>query len=187
MTTIAISDFVRRQTHESEFSHWTISDEELLERVQDGFDQAQPGYRDGVCLVRVAPEGFYSAVVVLQEGDRLEGTYRARKAGEDPRKSTRAVGKDKSPAALVDVVLYRHDVLEEGNEASCEADWEIISVNANFMEDEMPINVGALLANHFELSGGTATGYTDSEFVAQLRESVLFWSDKAFAGGKSES
>lgn len=186
MTTIAISDFVRRQTPESEFSHWTLTDEELLAKVHANFDKAKAGYRDGVCLVPVAPEGFYSALVVLEEGDRLEGSYRARKAGEEPRKSTRVVDKKKSPAASVDIVLYRHDVLAENDEQSCDADWEIISVNANFMEGEMPINVGALIANHFELSGGTATGMSDSEFVAQLRKSVLFWKDKAFAGGESE-
>jgi hypothetical protein len=36
-----------------------------------------------------------------------------------------------------------------------------------------------LIANHFELDGGTATGMSPEEFEWALRESVLFWKDKA--------
>jgi len=179
----AISDFVRRQTEGSEFSYWSGTDQGLLQLASDYFDKAKAGYRDGVCLVPVLAEGFFSALVVLEEGDCLEGTYKARQAGEEPRKSTCVTGKSKVAAVTVDLILYRHDVLAENNEQSSEAAWEIISINANSVDGEMPIGVGALLANHFELSGGTATGMTDSEFVATLKESVIFWKDKAFVSG----
>jgi hypothetical protein len=41
-----------------------------------------------------------------------------------------------------------------------------------------------LIANHFELSGGTATKMTDSEFVASLKESVMYWKDKVMVQPK---
>lgn len=187
MTTIHISNFVRRQTPQSGFSHWTHTDEELLALVQSNLANAKPGYRDGVILVPVSPEGFYSSTVSLQEGDLFVGEYVARKAGEDPRKSTYVVSrKDGTPvekikAANVYVVLYSHAVLAENNENDTDADYEIISVNASADEEEAPIPTGALIANHFQLSGGTATGMTDSEFVAALRKSVLYWKDKSLA------
>ena len=182
MTQIAVSPFVRRQTSNSRFSHYEGTWEKLLDLVTYHFrmKHTKPGYRDGVVLVEVPPEGFKSGVAVLKPGDKLTGTYEARQEGEDPRKSTCVVGGEKMPAVSVEVVLYRHDVLVETGEHSCNADWEIISVNANPVEGEMPINPGTLMANHFQISGGTATGMSDSEFVAALRDSFLWWRDKAF-------
>lgn len=174
---IAISNFVRRQTKDSEFSYWEHSDEEFLVLLNEHFCNKKAGYRDGVVLIPVPPERFYTSIVQLKEGDVLEGCYKARKAGEKPRKSVFASSRQKMPAKSVDVVLYRHDVLAENNEQSCDAEWEVISVNANPTE-EAPIPTGALIANHLQLSGGTSTGMTDSEFVALLRKSVEFWGDK---------
>ena len=48
-------------------------------------------------------------------------------------------------------------------------------------EHEAPISPGALIANHLQLSGGPATNMTDSEFVALLRKSVLYWEGMAGA------
>jgi hypothetical protein len=176
---IAISDFVRRQTEKSQFSHWTLFDDELIALVESNFSKAKKGYRDGVCLVPVPPKGFYSSVVKLEPGDKLAGVYEARKEGETPRKSVFSVKRNKLPAVSVDIVLYSHETLAENNEQSCDADWEIISINASPTEDEMPIPTGALIANHLKLSGGTDTKMSDSDFVALLRKSVEFWSDKA--------
>lgn len=180
---IHVNSFVKRQTAESEFSYFDGSWDELAQLVEEFFENKTQGYRDGVVLVNVPPERFYSSVVLLQEGDKLIGEYKARKEGEEPRKSTRVVGGKKSPAARVDVILYHADVLKEDGDNETEDQWEIISLNANPVDEEMPIPVGALIANHFGLSGGTDTKMSDAEFVAQLRESVLFWKDKAMAGG----
>ena len=185
MTTIHITNFVRRQTPQSGFSHWTFSDEELLSRVQAGLPNAKSGYRDGVILVPVDPEGFFSGTVLLQEGDRFVGEYVARRPVEEPRKSTYVVSRsngdpvEKAKAASVYVVLYSHDVLLEGKENETDADYEIVSVNASSTEEEAPIPTGALIANHFGLSGGTDTKMSDSEFVALLRKSVVYWKDKS--------
>lgn len=178
---IGINSFVRRQVANSPFSHWVLSDEQLLKLVQANFDKATKGYRDGVILVPVAPEGFYSSVVQLQAGDRLHGEFKARQKGEEPRKTLHATG-DKIAAKSVSVVLYSKAVLAEGGQNSTDADWEIVSVNASPEEGEAPIQPDTLIANHFELSGGTATKMSDAEFVAALRTSVLYWKDKALVG-----
>jgi len=173
---IHINSFVRRQTPQSRYSCWSISDAELLTRVEQNLDKAHPGYRDGVVLVPVNPEGFYSTERVLKSGDTLHGEYVARREGEEPRKGTFVIG-GKSPAQTVWVVLYSHAVLAEKNENETDALWEIVSVNASPSSDSEPAPMPpeTLMANHFELSGGTATKMTDSEFVAALRKSVLYW------------
>lgn len=187
MTSIHISNFVRRQTPQSGFSHWTLSDEELLDRIQKNLVHAKPGYRDGVILVPVDPDGFYSSTVLLREGDKLVGEYVARKEGEEPRKSTYVVSNrhgeavSKIEAVSVYVVLYSHAVLLEGNENDTDADYEVISVNASATDEEAPIPTGALIANHLQLSGGTATNMSDSDFVELLRKSVLYWKNKSLA------
>lgn len=180
MTTIHISNFVRRQTEQSGYSHWTISDEELLKRIECNLVNAKSGYRDGVILVALDPEGFFSSVVNLVEGDKLVGEYVARQAGETPRKSTYVVGnKVKSKAVSVYAVLYSHATLLENNENDTDMDYEIVSINASDTEEEMPIPTGALIANHLELSGGTKTNMTDSEFVDLLRKSVSYWQTRS--------
>jgi len=126
--------------------------------------------------------GFLSGVVTLAEGTDLVGSYKARRPGETPRKSTGAVGAEKLPAKSVDVILYASTVLaEEGsNELFAEdGNWEIISINANPCEGEMPINPNVLMHNHFGSDGGTKTGLSDEDFVKTLREAFLFWKDKA--------
>lgn len=183
MPKVAFSDFVRRQTPESEFSHWECHDEALIRRVLDNFDKAKKGYRDGVLVVPIPSKGIYSPVVNLKEGDILTGAYKARRPGEEPRKTLHVKRADavmsKTAAVSCDVILYRHDVLAENNEQSSDAEWEIIAVNAHITDEDVPIQPNTLIANHFELDGGTSTGMSPEEFESALRKSVLFWKDKA--------
>jgi hypothetical protein len=88
-----------------------------------------------------------------------------------------AVGGDKLPAAAVELVLYRRDVLlEEGPDAvSTEAEWELVSINARPTEGPEPMTPMAMARNMAELKGGTAATYTAEQFV----ESILYWSRRA--------
>ena len=178
---IHINKFVRRQTAASAFSHWTISDDELLARIHAGMPSAKPGYRDGVILVPVDPNGFFSGLVRLKEGDKLIGEFKARRPGEEPRKQTYAMNAEKIPAKSVYIVLYNHAVLAEGKENETDADYEIVSVNASPEVEETPITSSTLIANHYNLSGGTSTKMSDAEFVVALGKSIEFWKDKALA------
>lgn len=192
---IHVNSFVLRQTPESEFSHYEGGPgcedtwEALRDLVKEAFEAGahRPGYRDGVVLVSVEPHGFFSSVVRLTEGDVFSGSYKARRPGEEPRKSVGVVGAQKMPAKAVEVVLYASTVLAEGGDNELpaeEGNWEIISVNANPVVGTMPIEPGVLMHNHFGSDGGTATGLSDADFVAMLRESFLFWKDKGMVAPK---
>ena len=188
-TVVAINSFVKRQTKTSRFSHYEGSDDELLTLVQQNWERAKAGYREGVILIPVPPSGFYSGVVKLQEGDSLSGAYEPRREGETPRKSLVADGREKMPAQMVDVVLYSSEVLAEGDENELpvsDSSWEVISINASPEPYEVPINPEVLMHNHFGSSGGTKTNLSDEEFVAMLKNSFHYWSDKAMASGQSE-
>lgn len=181
---VAINPFVRRQTPTSSFSHFDGNVEELPEMVVNNWQNMKRGYRDGVILVSLSPEGFFSGVIVLEAGAKLSGAFRSRREGEAPRKEIRADSplEKKMPAKSVEIVLYRSDVLAEGGDNTLDPsteNWEIVSINASPTEGEMPINPNTLMHNHFGSDGGTATNMTDSEFVEALREGFEFWSNKA--------
>lgn len=178
MENIHINSFVRRQTAISAFSHWDFCDRELLRRIEKNWQNQKQGYKDGVILVPIDPQGCFSGVVQLKEGDKLSGEFTARKAGEDPRKHVYAVG-EKMPAKTCYVVLYRHDVLLENKENETEKEWEVVSFNASPTEEDAPIQPNTLIANHFQLSGGSSTNMSSEAFVDALRVSVLYWRDKA--------
>lgn len=189
VATIVINPFALRQTESSPYSCFTGEGgwDTLLDRIRAAFaaGAVRPGYRDGVVLVDIAPESLLSGVVTLTEGTELTGSFKARRAGEEPRKEVLAKGASKMPAVSAYAVLYRADVLAEGGDNTLAADsggWELISLNASPVEGEMPIDPMVLLHNHFASSGGTATGMTDAQLVAALRTSFAWWKDKAMAG-----
>ncbi len=173
---IGINDFVKRQTAESKFSHFEGSMDELLKMVEDGFSGAETGYKDGVRIVPLSPNGFFSGVVDISEKTNLKAEFSARRAGEDPYVTIVAVNGDKVPAKVVEVIIYRHDVL--GGDASTDAEWEIISINARPTEDPEPMTPVAMARNFLELPGGTKAEYTAQQFA----ESIIYWSKRAMRG-----
>tara|TARA_Y100000385_G_scaffold89761_1_gene92355 strand:+ start:318 stop:896 length:579 start_codon:yes stop_codon:yes gene_type:complete len=182
---IIVNTFTKRQAANSRFSHFEGSWLHLAEETLASFANAKPGYRDGVMLVPVSPEGFFSGVRELNGGEPLFGKFESRREGEDPRKVIVTGSRDKMPAKSVDIVLYSSIVLAEdgSNELPAEeGNWEIISINANPFDEEMPISPEVLMHNHFGSTGGTATNLSDGEFVALLRKGFEFWKNKAMCG-----
>lgn len=186
---IAMHPFVDRQRDPNVgLTHWEFSDEELLRRIEAGWAKRRPGYREGVVLVSVPSKGFRAGLRVLQEGDELKGSYRARQAGETPRKtlayvSPVPVAEAKTEPLSVDVVLYHRDTLAEGGDLVSQ-EWSVIAVLGKFCLEgvEEPMTPETLMANHFKDDGGTATGMTHEEFQEALRRSYFYWRDKAFLG-----
>lgn len=124
---IVVNPFCKkRHTPESEYSHFDGSWDELVRLVQDHFD----GSREGVVVLDVPADGFFSGVIKLSESSVLEAVFVARREGEDPYVHIRTIGVDKTPAKSVQVVLYSHETLAETGDNCSEADWEIISINA---------------------------------------------------------
>ncbi len=181
----SINPFVLRQVPDSPFSFYAGDINDVAEMAGENFADAVTLYRPGVVGVTVPPEGFFSGIATLTDGAELTGSYRARREGEAPRKEVLVKGGTKLPAAQVQVVLYRSDVLAEDGDNSLEPsedNWEVISINASPVEGDMPIDPITLMHNHFGSDGGTATNLSDKDFVAMLREGFAFWADKAMVG-----
>lgn len=170
-TTLTTHPFVKRQSPESRFAHFEGSWDELEALVLAHFEKAKPGYRDGVLLVSVPPERFFSTTIEVTGDTELGARFEARQKDEDPILQVVARGLPKQPAKAVDIVLYRHDVLAEDNDRSSEAKWEIISVNARVTEAEEPMDPVTMARNYLHLAGGTKGKFTAKEFA----ESVLYW------------
>ncbi len=183
---VAVNAFVRRQLGTlgvaSRFSHTTLSDDELAARVEAALPAGVVGYREGVLLVPVAPEGFFvGGSAKWEPGMVLRALYEPRRPDEEPRLTVGCVapeGYQKPPARVVEVVLYASTVLAEDGHNELPAvpgNWEIISLNAREVEGEEPIHPDTLIANHFGKSGGTATNMTPEQFVVALQKSVDYW------------
>lgn len=188
---VAFTEFVRRQTAESHFSHWTISDDTMLGLIQCAAqsDHYKEGYRPGVVevAIRALPGEFFTGVTELKDGTKLVGEHKARRSGEKPRTEIyvkRTQGVEKQEAVAVDIILYHHEVLSENDENDTDADWEIVSVNARTTYEPQPINPMTLMHNHFESDGGTSTNMSPEQFIKKLREGFEYWKDKAMLAPK---
>lgn len=179
MKKVEINTFVERQTKNSRFSYYAGTTEELIRLVEDNFDKANQGYKDGVLMVPVPAEGFYSAVCKIYEDSILESRMESRRAGEEPVLVTVVKNGRKLPAKEVNIVLYRHDIL--GDDASTDAEWEIISINASLIEGGEPMTPAAMARNMLVKAGGTEAHYTAEQFA----EAVWFWSQHAMCAGES--
>lgn len=180
MVSIAINEFVKRQTKNSRFSYFDGSWDELVEIVKKNFDGYLPGYRDGVILVPVPSNQFYTSVCKIEKDSVLETRFEARREGEEPTRATVIKNGKKAPAKFVNVVLYKHDVLSENNENSTNAEWEIISINASIVKNE-PMHPMAMARNMLNKTGGTKAEYTGQQFA----EALWFWKDYAMYGGEN--
>lgn len=188
MPKLHANTFITRQTADSRFSHSTLSWEELAAEVVTNFDKAKPSdFQPLALVVPVDPSNCRTGIVTLSSDSRLLSTFESRRDGEAPRKTVQAVagrtaGKNKVQALSAYVVLYPSTLLAEDGDnqlESVEGNWEMISLNASPTEEDTPIDPDTLQHNQFGSDGGTATGLSDSEFVAALRESFTFWKDKA--------
>jgi len=175
---IKINDFVTRQTETSPYAHFTGTWEELEALVTKHFDKAHQGYRPGVLLVPVPADGFFSTTIDVTPETRLEASFVARRPDEAPYVKVVADGK-KQAALYVDIVLYHKDVLAEGNEATTDADYEIVSINARVTEAPEPMHPLTMARNMLVLKGGTAASYTAQEFA----EAIVYWSSRCMVKG----
>jgi hypothetical protein len=191
---IIISSFCKRRDQ----AHCRVPLEELVAEIHQNWDRRKEGYREGVVLVPVDPGHFAGRLTTLREGDKLEGAYRARIQGEEPRKTLevacvpwegsqwiqREGGQMRpavaDPVVAADAVLYHRSVLEETGEHSREgkASWEVITFLTKISHEDQPMPVETLLHNHFGASGGTATGMGAAAFEKALKKSFVFWKDK---------
>lgn len=173
---IATNTFVTRQTATSSFSHFEGSWEALERLVEGHFVHGRPGYKPGVRLIQAPPAGFYAPVVRLTAESALQAVFEPRREGEEPFIQVTAPGVHKSPAFAVEIVIYSHETL--GDDASTDAEWEIVSINARSSSEPEPMTPMAMARNFLELSGGTKAEYTAEEFA----RAIVFWGQHTIVG-----
>jgi len=182
---VACSEFVKRQTEDSGFSHFEGTWEQLEALATDRFtahsvlNYVHPGYKDGVVLVDMPAQWFRSAIVELQPGDKLKASYSPRRQGEAPYIRVSAKGK-KQAALYAQVVLYSHDVLMENNETEKDAEWEIVAIKARSSKEEEPMDYYTMARNYLNLVGGTKGNFTAEEFA----KSIVYWNSHVMLTSK---
>ena len=180
--TIGVSEFVKRQTKDSTFTHFINSNQALIDivRMQIGEGNYTKGYRDGVILVHMskiwAKEFLTFDAYPMFEGMKLDAHW-ARVPGREhePAKLQVKILEPKIPCNYVDIILYRKDVLEEDGDNVTGADWDIISLNGRLKKDPPPIDPMTLVRNWLHLPGGTEMkDTTPEEMLTILCDSVLY-------------
>jgi len=174
METVKCSEFVKRQTAQSGYSHFdgTWEELEILTSLRFHEGKCKPGYKLGVMLVQVEPFGFYSATCTITEDTKLRVNFAPRQIGEDPFIRVSAKGK-KQRAKAVEIILYNKDVLNEDNDRSTNADWEIIAIKARASKEEEPMDPYTMARNFLHLKGGTSATFTAEQFA----QSIVYWNN----------
>ena len=177
---LGLNSFVLRQTAASPYSHFGGSLDQLIDLVATHWDARIPGYRNGVWLVPVPADRFFTGVIDLNADPsaQLVASFEARRDTEAKYLQVRARGA-KTPAAVVEIVVYAREVLlEEGPDAAeTGKPFEVISINARATLGPEPLTPMAMARNFLALPGGTKAEYTAEEFA----QAILYWSTRAMA------
>ncbi len=191
---VGVSEFVKRQTKESMFTHLTAYNKDssectvadlwsiltglvLFEMDKGNYDI---GYRDGVILVHMTQEwakSFYTYdAYPMFEGMKIDAKWAKTPGREhEPARLQVEILEPKIACKYVDIILYRKDVLLEDDGNVTEADWDIISINGRLKKDPPPIDPMTLVRNWLHLKGGTEMkGTTPEEMLTILCDSILY-------------
>lgn len=179
---IGVSEFVKRQSFESQFTSFNGSWDKLAEITEKRFFFAHysEGYRDGVVLVHLEKDEAgcfwtYDGFPMF-EGMRLNASWEKVPGREhEPAKLKVKILEPKKRCKFVDIVIYRKDVLEEDGDNVTGADWDIVSINGRLKKDPSPIDPMTLVRNWLHLKGGTKMkGTNPEEMLTMLCDSILY-------------
>jgi len=177
-----ISKFVKRQTKESQFTHFNgtwYELEELLNNLYkvDDFIDVKPGYREGVKLVSVNPHQFFTYTdFPMFEGMKIDCSW-AKVPGREhePAKLQVRILEPKIKCNYVDIVLYKREVLEEDGDDVTGADWDVVSINGRLKKTPKPMSAITIIRNWLHLKGGTEMkGATPESVLNMLCETILY-------------
>ena len=179
---VSVNDFVRRQVKESGKTYATgLTFEEISSHAEEQLINGHytEGYRDGVILVKASPKlihHFICPFVKIDETTDLKAKMVRRRPEEESYIQMRALNGTPLKTGSVDLILYRHDVLEETKEESTDAEWELISFHA-LPEgiENMPMGPVTMMRNQLQLTGGTKAFYESEQWA----QSVKFWQEYA--------
>ena len=174
---IAINSFVKRQIKGSGKTYSTLSFEEIKNHAEEQLKSNiyKEGYRDGVILIPVDNNllgHFVSPIVKIDENTIFETIPKRRRDDEDLYLSTKALNGVPIEIGVVDLILYRNDVLKETQEEETDKEWELIAFHAIPKGiKELPMGPITMMRNQLCLRGGTKGHYSSEQWA----ESVHFW------------
>lgn len=163
-------------------SHFEGSWEELEALVTANAHDFEPGtgsVDNDVILVNVPKDKFKTSVVAIDESNAhlVSEEEVVRQEGEKP-VVMKKIAVNKTPAAFVQIVCYRADVLAADDSRTTDAEWEIIAILAN-ADKITPMHPTTMLRNANHDEGGTLRSYTDKEWA----DAYAYWENHAYASG----
>ena len=179
---IGVSDFVKRQTESSQFTHYQGNWSDLANITADTFQSGKYdyGYRDGVYIIHMPSSevGLFFTYdnYPMFEGMKLQADWEKVAGREhEPAKLQVKILEKKIPCKYVDIIIYSEHVLKEDKDATTGADYDIVSINGRLKKSPPPIDPMTLVRNWLHLPGGTAMKNTTPEQMLELLcDSVLY-------------
>lgn len=188
---IGISNFVKRQTPESEFTHFDGTWEELTELVKIYYLDAishqdnpkfllKKGYREGVFVLSLNNDDvkrFYTYTdYPMVIGMKLKGEYKYVAGREhEPPKWIVVPDAPKAVCRYVDIILYSKEVLAEDHDDTTGCDFEIVSINGRLKDEPAPMDPMTIVRNWKHLKGGTKMeGAKPEEVLEMLCQSIMY-------------
>ena len=178
---VGVSDFVKRQTKNSGKTYTSLSFDYLAEFAQKQINKSNyiHGYRDGVIIVEIKNElveKFKCPFVKINDQTKLKAEISRRRTEEDHYVRIKALNGKTLDTGKVELILYRHDVLQETNENFTDCKWELISFHGIPKNiTKLPMGPITMMRNQLQLKGGTKGKYSSEEWA----ESVYFWQNYA--------
>ena len=179
--TVGVSKFVRRQKKGSGKTFSSLSFNKLAEYSEKELNNNnfKQGYRDGVILIEIEKklnDFFTCPLIKINKKTKLEAVVKKRRKNENNYISIKALNGKPLPIGKVELVLYRSDVLDEGNERSTNKNWELISFFGIPKEyKSLPMGPVTMMRNQLIKTGGTKANYSSDDWAC----SVDFWQNYA--------
>lgn len=178
---LGINDFVRRQTAESEFSHYVGTLEELLLLAHKHWPVNCKGDETVVFVTVPVNDDFFCGVVKVNKDTVLRSHFGVRDKGEEPHVIDLAYGAEKVLGVETTLVFVSHDELAKKNEQTHkDIAFELVSINVEEEKGKKaPKHPRTMARDHLDKPGGTLTKFTADQFA----ESIDYWKDRVMNGG----
>ena len=177
--TVGVNEFVKRQQKNTGKTYSLLTFDEIAQHAEEKLNNNnfQDGYRDGVVIINVDShliDKFICPFVKINDDSILKAEVSKRRENEDNYIRIKAKNGTPLKTGSVELILYRKDVLQETQENTTSAEWELISFHAlPHGIEKLPMGPVTMMRNQLELTGGTKGNYSSKEWA----ESVKFWQE----------
>jgi hypothetical protein len=179
MNSVGVSSFIKNQVMlggKTEIVNISLNQIAGIAEKKLNEKEFEKGYRDGVIIIKITdPEyckKFICPIVKINKNTKFQTKLTRRRPGEEDYIQIKALNGDRLKTSLVELILYRRDVLKETNEISTNSDWELIAFHAIPDEiEKLPMKPVTMMRNQRQLPGGTKAHYSSEEWS----DSIHFW------------